>query len=294
MRPAASHYAVDPMSGDAASLTAEEAKRILGGEACLWSEYVSPEILDGRIWPRMAAIAERFWSTAGTTNVESMYRRLESASRHLELSGLTHRSAYVPMLERLAGGGDIAALKTLAEVVEPLKEYARSTARPYYSDAPLNHLVDAVPPESRAAREFNQRVERMEATDIPGIRAALVRWRDNHALLLPVLRRSALLAEVEPVSEGLQKIAATGLEALDYRAQGKRPAADWVKNHLSLLDTVTHRPLPPESRAFCLEILTRHNQSEERARKNCASPRPAAELLIQIRPGVERLLRALE
>jgi len=36
MWPASQHYAVDPMSGAAASLKPEEKSRILGGEACMW------------------------------------------------------------------------------------------------------------------------------------------------------------------------------------------------------------------------------------------------------------------
>jgi len=59
---AATHYAVDPMSGDAAKLSAEEKQRILGGEATMWGEQVGPETIDSRIWPRTAAIAERYWS----------------------------------------------------------------------------------------------------------------------------------------------------------------------------------------------------------------------------------------
>src|SRR4029079_8426790 len=58
---AARHYAVDPMSGATADLTPEEKQHILGGEATMWSEYVGPETIDSRIWPRTAAIAEKLW-----------------------------------------------------------------------------------------------------------------------------------------------------------------------------------------------------------------------------------------
>src|SRR5215475_8913161 len=81
---AARHYAVDPMVGAGASLTAEEKARILGGEDTMWSEYVNWENIDSRIWPRTAAIAERLWSPQATTDVASMYTRMEAESSRLE------------------------------------------------------------------------------------------------------------------------------------------------------------------------------------------------------------------
>ncbi|HEY1336269.1 MAG TPA: family 20 glycosylhydrolase, partial [Bryobacteraceae bacterium] len=103
LSPARYHYGIDPLAGGAAQLTPEQAQRILGGEACMWAEYVSAETVDSRIWPRAAAIAERLWSPRETTDVESMYARLASISRWLEWSGVQHRANYGPMLERLAG-----------------------------------------------------------------------------------------------------------------------------------------------------------------------------------------------
>ncbi|MEK7723023.1 MAG: family 20 glycosylhydrolase, partial [Acidobacteriota bacterium] len=61
MQPASDHYVVDPLPANT-TLNAEEQKRVLGGEATMWSEWVSPETIDSRIWTRTAAIAERLWS----------------------------------------------------------------------------------------------------------------------------------------------------------------------------------------------------------------------------------------
>jgi hexosaminidase len=51
MWPASRHYAADPMSDAAATLNFEEKSRILGGEACMWTEWVTPENIDSRVWP---------------------------------------------------------------------------------------------------------------------------------------------------------------------------------------------------------------------------------------------------
>jgi hexosaminidase len=211
---AAHHYAVDPL-GVAADLTEEQKRRVLGGEACMWSEFVTPELLDTRVWPRMAAIAERFWSPQNVTDVADMYRRLDVVSRSLDWLGLTHVSEYEKTLMRLAGGGAVAQVRTLADVVEPVKDYAREAARPYDSFTPLNRLIDAARPDSETVRRFTALVDRMAPEDLPQIREYLTLWRDNHARLAPVMANSALLAEDAEISKDLSAIAAAGLQALD-------------------------------------------------------------------------------
>jgi len=51
------YYQVDPLGGPASGLSEAEAARVLGGEACMWTEFVSPETVDSRIWPMTASIA---------------------------------------------------------------------------------------------------------------------------------------------------------------------------------------------------------------------------------------------
>jgi len=233
--PPADYYRVDPLDGAAASLTPEQAARILGGEACMWSEFVAPENVDSRIWPSTAAIAERFWSPADVKDVDSMYRRLEVVSRELDGVGVTHHSSYPLMLARLAGTYSPEALETLADVVEPVKHYQREKAREYTSFTPYNRLVDAARPESEKARIFAGMVDHLSANK-DAVRKQLIAWRDSREELLPLLKQSALLEEDIPLAEDLSAVARAGLEALDYFDSGKPAPPAWVQEQSVLLD----------------------------------------------------------
>ena len=242
MQPAFLHYNVDPLSGDAARLSPEEQQRILGGEACLWSEYVSPENFDSRLWPRAAVIAERLWSAPGVRDVDSMYQRLAVINTWLEWLGSTHVSGYYLMLHRLAGQDNMAPLKTLADVVEPVKDYTREdlAATPATSLSPLNRLVDAVHPESETGRIFADLVGRVVAgkatpATYAQLHAELTQWRGNDARLQPLLQKSFLLKEVAPLSRNLSLCADTGLQALDYLSRGQHAPSGWAAQQMTML-----------------------------------------------------------
>ena len=244
MWPAARHYEVDPMSGSAASLTPEQKALILGGESCQWAEWVTPENIDSHIWPRNAAIAERFWSPEDVTDVNSMYARMHAVSFELEFLGLEHNSARDRMLQRMAGTNDITGLRVLADVVEPVKDYNRwdDSKGPIDFHSPLTHMIDAVYPESDSAREFSNLVEQFAQSGFKDqaaeaqIRTRLTLWRDNDAQLHPLLKQSALLEEDIAASQNLAMIGAAGLEALDYLNKGQAEPDLWRAQQLVVID----------------------------------------------------------
>jgi len=240
--PTSAHYAVDPFSGPTANLSDADKEKILGGEACMWSEYVSAETVDSRIWPRMAAIAERLWSPQSVTNLDSVYDRLASINHWLDAYHVTQNTQYNVMLRRMAGTDDVSALLELIDVVEPVKGYSRyalAASQPS-SATPTNRAVDAARPESMTARKFSNLVSAFIAAPIqPGteapIRTQLKSWRDNAEKLRPVAERSSFVQEVMPISQSLSAISAAGLQALDYLDHGEKPPAGWEQQQLAVV-----------------------------------------------------------
>ena len=278
---AARHYAVDPLSGDAANLSAEEKQRILGGESCMWAEYVNPENVDSRIWPRNAAIAERLWSPQEVRDPASMYARLNFVSARLEWLGLTHRSVSRHMLQRLAGPAspaEFAALRTLTNVIEPVKDYTREQTAPAEptSATPLNRVVDAVPLESDAGRRFGELVDQFVASTCHDsalemrLRAQLTAWRDNDAILQPLAQRSFFVKEVAANSQDLSALGAAGLSALDSIAKGQPALDSWKAQQLAIIEQVKK----PKAQLLLIPAPAVQKLIEAAAGGACSSAKP--------------------
>ncbi len=242
MFPASDHYLVDPIPADTA-LSSEEQKRILGGEATMWSEWVSPDTIDSRIWPRTAAIAERLWSRQEVRDVPDMYRRLAAISLELEELGLTHRKNQAMLLRRLAAGEDISALQLLTDLVEPVKIYQRYQQRPQSMNSPLTGLVDAAGADAPGAREFNQLVAGMIddpalAKNSDRIRGISISWSEAGKSLDPLMKRSPALNETAELSRDLRNLGEIVGDAMSLLEKGSGATSGWRDERLKMLDGI--------------------------------------------------------
>lgn len=285
MYPASYHYAIDPMKvpppapghhreqagpsqpapGTPTDLTPQQQRMILGGEAAMWEELAMPENLDAKLWPRLAAIAERLWSPEAITSTAFMYRRLETTNRWLEWLGLTQRSNLELMRQRLAGAMPYQPLDVFASVLEPVKGYSRH-AEKYTTSTPLNRLVDSIPPESDAARQFRDEVDRYLSApqgqrNSETLLHQLAHWSVNTRLVEPALQNNSLLNENLPVADAITVLCDAGQQALGFLDSGNAPDPDWKQRTLANVNKY---------------VDTR-----------------VGDLLIQIAPGVRKLIEAV-
>jgi len=176
-----------------------------------------------------------------------MYARLDFVSARLEWLGLTHRTVLRHMLQRMAGSAsaaEFAALRTLSDVMEPVKDYTRERTAPTEptSATPMNRVVDAVPLESDAGRRFGELVDQFVAASCHDpatearLRAQLAAWRDNDGLLQPLAQRSFLVREVTGRSQDLAALGSAGLAALDLITKGQPATDSWKAQQLANID----------------------------------------------------------
>jgi hexosaminidase len=241
MSTAAAHYMVDPLP-QGNGLSPEDQARILGGEACIWTEQTTPRDIDSRIWPRTAAIAERLWSPREVTNVDDMYRRLTAESLRLETLGLTHISQEAVSLRQLAGTQQIDPLLTLASVLEPVTFDERAHRQHPNQLTPLNLLVDALPPDPPSRHNFELLVSaylqdpRIRQPEEAELTTKFTGWIEAEPGIPRLMARSPALAQAESRTQQLTVLGMIGLEALSYLSSGLPAATGWKAQQLALLD----------------------------------------------------------
>jgi hexosaminidase len=270
LMPAWYHYGIDPLRPDPASadpliaranfdefqklradqqqainLPAGSEKYVLGGEAAEWAELVGPWAVEAVIWPRLGAVAERFWSSADVRDVEDLYRRFPALNAELADLGIRVMDSLQAMrLHATANIDDLNTLNTFAETLEPIKYYGRNDSKSpdFTTMGPFNRLADMLPPESLTATNLHFTVRRYvsskNAEDLKTIRRTLQRWTNNREPAELLASKNPRLKEATPLLESLNAALATATQALDFLERGEHPPTDWHNAQTTMLDGI--------------------------------------------------------
>jgi len=213
-----SHYSVDPMPDE--KLSAEEEKRILGGEATMWSELITPLTIDSRLWPRTAAIAEKLWSPKEINDLDFMFERYGKISDDLEQIGIQHKRNRDVILRNISNYQDIKELEVLSNISEPFKIYSRNAGGTEYKMfSPLTLFADACTADAFLKREFEKWVEEYTTKQSEMARKNLIssfdQWEQLNNELKNMSAKAPLIERILPYSyriEEISKLMKTALE----------------------------------------------------------------------------------
>jgi len=247
MLPAKEHYLNDPLPSYSDrsekekqfKLSPEQEKLILGGEATMWAELVTPFTIDSRIWLRTAAIAERLWSPSSVKDVKDMYRRLDHLSFRLEELGLTHIKNKEVILRNLANGNHVEPLEILTNVIEPYKIYNRNFEGTMYKTySPFTLMADAATADAKDARIFSDLVEEYSISKDAKLQGQLLHylkiWKNNHSQFLEISKKSPVLRNMESLSEKLKQVSEIGMEAIKKGVSTE----DWYMDKIKVITDI--------------------------------------------------------
>jgi len=222
-------------------LTQEEEKLILGGEATMWTEHVSAETFDSRVWPRTAVIAERLWSPAEIRNVKDMYRRMDIVSVQLESLGLTHIKNREMLLRRLLGSDDVGSLSNVVQYLEPVQGYKRNRANNFTRFSPYSLMVDIAVPDQKAVRTvtnlFTSGNGINESEKLNQVEMLLRQWMVDAKKVQLDINQKPALKDFLPHAISLEKIAVVGLNFINSYRSGGKINGFWDKEKEAIFNT---------------------------------------------------------
>ncbi|MFB6341717.1 beta-N-acetylhexosaminidase [Saccharicrinis sp. FJH62] len=233
------HYNNDPLPKDV-NFKPDQRQNYLGAEACLWGELVDERILGFRLWPRMAMLADRFWSTEKRDR-RSLAAATEAINLQLMEHNLNQVGAPYSILYEIAGSKDIAPLIELRGLVTPVRGYYRHGSGYNNTLTPLNTFADAADTDPanldlfyNALREFI--IAGSSDSNFDLVAGKLFEWEEYYEKNKAYFQQNSRLKELEPLAKNLSATARIANEAMEYIVRGKVPKDIWLANAKKVME----------------------------------------------------------
>ena len=210
--------------------------KVLGGEACMWSELVTDDLIHKRIWTRMPVIAEQFWcdkNVRSEADLNDIYHRLP-----IHLDALTRLG--IPDLLATEEIHPCRELDPLFEMLEPVKWYTRHLTlvglrarnevgvpndipRPYDANTRLARVVDKLPVESMATHRCIRDVQQDQ-----DLSHWILGWRSQFEIFDQMAAEHQDLEELRALSAALVTLADVAEGLAEFTERLAQPYGEYV------------------------------------------------------------------
>jgi hexosaminidase len=203
-------FAFDPVP---VGVTSEEARRVLGGEAPIWTEGITETNFDQMVFPRLAAFAESLWSGADTGDRTTGLAGFADFKKRLD-------AGYYPRLEALGvrRGPEAQALLAMTPTFDPRSHEIGLRIERHVDGVEFRYTTDGTAPSTRS-RVFRPGTT-FTSTGTVRVQPYLGSRPTLLAATLTVDRHRAVGKNVELVASNSPKYPGTGIYTLTDSLRG--------------------------------------------------------------------------
>ncbi len=204
------------------ALTRDQEELIIGGEACMWTEWVDQHNITSRIWPRASVVADKLWSPyQEMSSATKAFQRQVQFQKYLEALGINSNQSRQSYIESIADYPKALQVETFISALEQVKGNKRFINNVDHNiDAPLDQLADVVTSESIVSHNIGVQIDKIinqGSNDETGmlIEAQLTQWAPLYRNLEGYFNKGSKLESVEVLALALSDLAKISLHVME-------------------------------------------------------------------------------